>query len=141
MGGKATEKEAVIPDQLTLALERTYLAHERTLMAWTRTATSLITFGFTLYKFFEFLHEGKEAVHHHRLLGVRNFGMVMIGIGVFTLIVSSAQHHVQMRRLKAAYPDAPFSLALILSCLIAFLGVLGIVSGVIYPSSSEVVHF
>ena len=37
-----------------LAVERTRLAHERTLMAWVRTATSLISFGFTIYKFFEF---------------------------------------------------------------------------------------
>ena len=37
-----------------LALDRTHLAHERTLMAWVRTATSLISFGFTIYKFFSF---------------------------------------------------------------------------------------
>ncbi len=37
-----------------LAVDRTRLAHERTLMAWVRTATSLISFGFTIYKFFEF---------------------------------------------------------------------------------------
>jgi putative membrane protein len=35
-----------------LSIERTMLAHERTLMAWVRTATSLISFGFTIYKFF-----------------------------------------------------------------------------------------
>jgi Domain of unknown function (DUF202) len=37
-----------------LAVERTRLAYERTLMAWVRTATALISFGFTIYKFFEF---------------------------------------------------------------------------------------
>ena len=37
----------------TLALERTRIAYERTMMAWIRTATSLITFGFSVYKFFE----------------------------------------------------------------------------------------
>ena len=37
-----------------LAVERTRLAYERTLMAWVRTATSLISFGFTVYKFFQF---------------------------------------------------------------------------------------
>jgi len=36
-----------------LAYERTNLAHERTLMAWVRTGTSLITFGFTIYKYFQ----------------------------------------------------------------------------------------
>ena len=37
-----------------LAVDRTRLAHERTLMAWVRTATSLISFGFTIYKFCQF---------------------------------------------------------------------------------------
>jgi putative membrane protein len=41
-----------IPDATKLAVERTRLAYERTLMAWVRTATSLISFGFTLFKFF-----------------------------------------------------------------------------------------
>ena len=38
-----------------LAVDRTRLAHERTLMAWVRTATSLISFGFTIYKFLALL--------------------------------------------------------------------------------------
>ena len=118
------------PDQMTLALERTYLAHERTLMAWTRTATSLITFGFTLYKFFEYLHERGEAAHGPQLFGARTFGLIMIGIGVFTLIVASVQHQMQMRHLKAHYPSAPFSLALLLAALIACLGILGFISGI-----------
>ena len=47
------EKPAPRLDEGTrLAYERTVLAHERTLMAWLRTAVSLITFGFTIYKFF-----------------------------------------------------------------------------------------
>jgi putative membrane protein len=43
-----------------LAVDRTWLAHERTLMAWVRTATSMISFGFTIYKFFQF-EAGKET--------------------------------------------------------------------------------
>ena len=44
-----------------LAVTRTRLAHERTLMAWVRTAASLISFGFTIYKFFE-IESGRGAV-------------------------------------------------------------------------------
>ena len=36
-----------------LAVNRTRLAYERTLMAWVRTAASMISFGFTIYKFFQ----------------------------------------------------------------------------------------
>ena len=46
-----------------LAYERTFLAHERTLMAWVGAASSLITFGFSIYKFF----------HWNRGLGVKSF--------------------------------------------------------------------
>jgi putative membrane protein len=44
-----------------LAVERTRLANERTLMAWIRTSTSLIAFGFTILKFFQYL-----ATQEHR---------------------------------------------------------------------------
>ena len=44
-----------------LAVDRTALAHERTLMAWIRTAASLISFGFTIYKFFDFELKGQTT--------------------------------------------------------------------------------
>src|SRR5262245_38148906 len=98
---EARMQPAPAPDPL--ASERTYLAHERTLMAWTRMATSLITFGFTLYKFFEFLHESGQAPHRHLLIEARIFGLTMIGVGVFTLVAATLQHRSRMRRLSAAY--------------------------------------
>ncbi len=51
-----------------LATDRTRLAHDRTLMAWVRTSTSLISFGFTIYKFFQYLQE-KGTGPQERLLG------------------------------------------------------------------------
>lgn len=41
------------PTSNQMAADRVWMAHERTLMAWIRTATSMISFGFTIYKFFE----------------------------------------------------------------------------------------
>ena len=43
-----------------LAFERTWAAYERTMLAWIRTAASLITFGFSVYKFFEILREAGD---------------------------------------------------------------------------------
>jgi len=55
-----------------VAAERTRLAYERTLMAWVRTATSLISFGFTIYKFFEFESAATEIPHNRaRRIGPR----------------------------------------------------------------------
>jgi uncharacterized membrane protein YidH (DUF202 family) len=39
-----------VSESTLLAVDRTRLAHERTLMAWVRTATSMISFGFTIAK-------------------------------------------------------------------------------------------
>ncbi|MDH5246777.1 MAG: DUF202 domain-containing protein, partial [Betaproteobacteria bacterium] len=49
-----TEQALGLDRNTALAVERTRVAYERTMMAWIRTATALITFGFSVYKFFEF---------------------------------------------------------------------------------------
>jgi len=68
-----------------LAADRTWLASGRTLMAWVRTATSLIWFGFTIYKFIEF--EAGRGLRPNGLLSPRAFGMIMIGTGLVTLLL------------------------------------------------------
>jgi uncharacterized membrane protein YidH (DUF202 family) len=124
-------KHTAAPDQMKLALDRTFLAHERTLMAWVRTASSLITFGFTLYKFFFYLQEQEPGKHAEQLIGPRTYGLIMIGIGVFTLAAAAWQHHGQMKRLRARYAEAPFSLSLVLAALITVLGILGFITAVL----------
>ncbi|MBE5502510.1 Predicted membrane protein [Mycobacteroides abscessus subsp. massiliense] len=51
----------VLDTSTRLAVERTRLALERTTMAWIRTSTSLIAFGFTIFKFFQYQ---AERNHH-----------------------------------------------------------------------------
>jgi len=121
-----TGPAAGIPTSTELAIERTRLAHERTLMAWVRTATSLISFGFTIYKFFQFLD--KEApVEGHGLLGPRRFALIMIGIGLTALALATIEHRRQVRALRQA-GGGPYSLATVVAALIACLGLLGFVS-------------
>ena len=45
--------EKAVGFSTNLSVDRTRLSYERTLMSWVRTSTSLITFGFTIYKFFQ----------------------------------------------------------------------------------------
>jgi putative membrane protein len=111
----------------TLAVERTRLAHERTLMAWVRTATSLISFGFTIYKFFQFLREGKPPAVEG-LIGLRAFATLMIGIGLTALLLATLQHRRDRLRLAVEYGPAPYSLAAVVAALIGVLGVLGLFS-------------
>ena len=110
-----------------LALDRTRLAYERTLMAWVRTATSLISFGFTIYKFFAYLHEG-QAGASQGALGPRMFALLMIGIGLTALLLATLDHRRHMQSFRAEYGPTPYSLAAVVAFLIAVLGILGLLS-------------
>lgn len=81
-----------------LAFERTILAENRTLMAWIRTAISLISFGFTIYKFF---HENVKP--SEKLLTPRLVGMLMIVIGIFALIWGLVDHRATLQKLRKSY--------------------------------------
>lgn len=109
-----------------LAAERTYLANERTMMAWVRTATSLITFGFTIYKFFQITMEGK--LNEGRLIGPRGFGLMMITMGLTSLVFATLQNRQSNRKLRAHYPETRISLATMLGAMIALLGIMALIA-------------
>jgi putative membrane protein len=107
-----------------LAVVRTRLAHERTLMAWVRTATALISFGFTVYKFFQYQVERGQA-HPDRLIGPREFALIMIAIGLVSLALATIQHQQSMTTLRAEFGDVvPPSMSLIVAGLFSLLGIL-----------------
>jgi len=102
-----------------LAMERTILAHERTLMAWVRTATSLISFGFTLYKIFQELGKSGNA---NIIFTPRRVGMIMIFFGLLGLLLAQIQHQRAMKRLRKSYPAAPRSVSAVLGILVLLFG-------------------
>jgi len=104
-----------------LAFERTRVAYERTMLAWVRTATSLITFGFSVYKFFEILRE--EGGRTHRLIGARQFGLMLVSIGLASLALATWEYRQNIRMLEAQYEGRPRSLAVIVAALISILGI------------------
>ena len=122
-----TTKSSVPPalsDATALAVERTRLAHERTLMAWVRTSLSLISFGFTIYKFFQYLRENAQTSPVASALNPRRFGMSMIVVGLFMLVVAAVQHRRDLKVLEARYGPGPKSLATVVAVLVGALGVL-----------------
>ena len=113
-----------LPDATRLAIERTRLAHERTLMAWVRTATSLISFGFTIYKFFQYLRENQTAAPEGHTITPRDLGLIMIALGVGSLVMATFAHRRDVQALRAEYGVlVPRSLATITATLIGGLGV------------------
>ena len=111
-----------------LAYDRTRLAHDRTLMAWVRTSTSLISFGFTIYKFFQQVHLTGEGAARKRLLGPHEFALLMISIGVFALVVATVQNHFEMKQLRAQGAGIHRSLTVVMAFLISALGVLALLA-------------
>lgn len=93
------EKTRLAYERTLLADERVRLAHERTLMAWVRTAISLIGFGFTIYKFFDFAQNSNPAAPH-RLVSPRGYAAMMIALGLGSLTFAWIQHERYLRQLK-----------------------------------------
>ena len=124
----ADERTKLADERTSLAVTRTIVALDRTLMAWIRTATSLISFGFTIYKVFQNLRqEGTEAA---RLLEPRGVALVMIGLGVGGLILATLEYRGQMRMLRERFQEyGPFhrSIAAGIATVISGLGILGFV--------------
>jgi putative membrane protein len=120
--------EAALPSSTELAMDRTLLAHDRTLMAWVRTATSLISFGFAIYKFFQYLREQEGLEPDGRALGPRRFATLMISVGLVTLLLATLQQWQLRKKLKRIYPEAGFPLATIMAAFISLLGILALIA-------------
>jgi putative membrane protein len=118
------ESSKPLPQVQDLSIDRTYLAHERTLMAWTRTSASLISFGFTLYKFFEGL--GLSGRRHP--LGYVTFSVAMISIGLAALLLATLQHWRDTNQLESRFHVKPRYLTPLISSLVAGLGLLGLLA-------------
>ena len=105
-----------------LALERTRVAYERTMQAWIRTAISLITFGFSINKFFQIETRPGEKTPY----GPYIVSTLMVVIGLIALFVATLEHRRNVR--SVYYPGAPRSLALPVAALISLLGIVALVS-------------
>jgi putative membrane protein len=83
----------------------------------------MITFGFTIYKFLQvFQDENTAAVL--RPEAPRNFGLALIGIGTFALIIACVQHWKYVKRLRPDKPYNPWDLAFTVSIIVGLLGLL-----------------
>ena len=125
----ALERTTLADDRTDLAVERTLMALDRTLMAWVRTATSLISFGFTIYKIFQQMADSTPAAEP-RLLEPRGVALVLMSLGVGGLIVGTADYRRQTRALHERFRNyGPFrrSPAMGVATILAGLGIIGFV--------------
>lgn len=120
-----------------MSFQRTRMSADRTLMSVIRTSLSLIGFGFTIFQFFQKLHEAQV------LKGTgasRHFGMALVALGIAMLVVGIAYHvsfMMGLRHERATLKAAglihaeshfPLSLTLIVAVLLLGLGLMAILS-------------
>ena len=121
---------ALLPDTATtLAFERTRIAYDRTMMAWIRTATSLITFGFSVYKFFQI--ELKTMPVDQMILGPRGFGIALIATGLLSMLIGLVEHVRDMRSLRRQYVAMPKSYTSIVAVVVGVLGLFALAAVVL----------
>ena len=112
-----------------LGYERTRLAADRTLMAWIRTSVSMISFGFTIFKFYQYLLESNVLAVEVPHNAPRNFGVTLVILGMFLLVLAIVEHLLFQRSLsKETNQKFPVSTALIASLLITIIGILVLIN-------------
>jgi putative membrane protein len=102
-------------------------------MSVIRTSLSLITFGFTIFQFFQRLQE--KNILKGNSHAARNFGMALVYLGVAMVLVGIIYHVQFMLGLRGERADMnleglihaqsrfPISFTLIVAILLLFLGV------------------
>jgi len=130
MGTVATvqkDRGTVLAEERTdLALHRTIVASERTLMAWIRTALSMIGFGFTIYKFFQYLPAEIAAGNVRRPQAPRNLGMTLIALGTLALTAAAWDHRRYLNELGVSQKRHIWSISFVMAIFVVLIGVIAL---------------
>jgi putative membrane protein len=115
---------ALAEERTDLAMQRTILASERTLMAWIRTAISMIGFGFSIYKFFQYQAEEIAAGNIQRPQAPRNLGMSLIALGTLGLTAAAWQHRRFLNEIGATQHRHVWSVSFVVAICVILIGVI-----------------
>lgn len=120
----AYQRTGLAKQRTGLALDRNMLAAERTLMAWIRTSLSMISFGFTIGKLGQILHEVnvQGILGRVRSMSVQNIAYFLVILGTGALIGASFQHWRRMRELRAMGLRRQVSITFLVALLLSAVG-------------------
>ena len=103
-----------------LGAVRTVLAADRTLMAWLRTSLSMLSFGFTIYKFLE---TAAKAGALARPESPQKVGLFLVGMGTTAMVLGVIDYWVTIRNVQKAGAFRLGRSVLFMSLLMAVAGV------------------
>lgn len=112
-----------------LAGDRNRMASERTLMGWIRTSLAMISFGFGLAKFFDYLQQSNPQKASQLGEGPEYVGQFLLLLGTFLILGAAVAHWRRLALLdrgEVSYRSR-FSLGLLVAFILFALGVFAIV--------------
>lgn len=117
-------------DRTDMALARTVMAADRTLMGWVRTCLSMLTFGFTIYKFLIFLQDTPGKSRPVNPEGPMQLGLTIIGLGILSMLLGLIDYYSFFKRFGKSSHQNLWGSSFVIGVLILLLG-LALVTGVI----------
>jgi putative membrane protein len=99
---------------------RTVLAADRTLMAWLRTSLSMLSFGFTIYKFLE---TAAKAGALARPESPQKVGLFLVGMGTAAMVLGVIDYWTTLKDLQRTGTFRLGRPVLFMSLLMAVAGV------------------
>lgn len=116
-----------------LALERTRLALERTMMGWMRTAVSMIGFGFTIFKFFQYWRALVHAPVRPGLLSSRVVALMLVGASTLLLVMATVQYRLALAWFVRHGSRQSFDTVLLGAIVVALIGVVTFIGIALTP--------
>ena len=122
---ESKERATLLAEKRTdMAVERTIIATERTLMAWIRTSLSMIGFGFSIYKFFQYLPNEVAGGNIARPHAPRNLALSLIALGTLALLAAAWQHRIFLNKIGASQARHVWSLSFVVAIVVILIGFL-----------------
>jgi putative membrane protein len=104
-----------------LAAVRTILAADRTLMAWIRTSLSMLSFGFTIYKFMDAMADQGMLERTH---SPRRVGLALCAMGVAAILFGTISYWVTLRDVRRVEAFRLLRSVLVMAIVLSIGGVL-----------------
>jgi len=108
-----------------LGAKRTVMAADRTLMAWIRTSLSMLSFGFTIYKFLQGAVE-KDALRHSN--SPEQIGLFLAAMGTAAMVLGTIGYWATLRDLQRTEEFRLGRPALLMALVMSIAGIILFVS-------------